>query len=247
MGAKQSRPLPPPPTRPDVPGIPAEFQELHALCEPAQDPEQAAHLALPFRLPKAATLEDAMTVVGGLLLNNNQDWIRDLEKIQKVLDNSTTFSLDWFKHNKERPHSAPYVATPRYFYLVSMAAIFFDQECSSNRTLEAASFVKPLPPQIPVRGFWKPRPPHRYVGYGILPLFEHMLLVDYGFGSQPLEFRKWDRYKHEMRLSARLDNRVIRRILVPEIYTFCQGLVELVNHWRTEAFPRDHPEMICAQ
>lgn len=136
----------------------SELQDIHKLCLPKQDDIFNMDTLRPER-PEYATL---------MRTELNQGWIRSLRMIQGAVFKKLDLSL----HDYLLPNSN--------LFLISTATILFDQECSSA----LVSDPRTLPSLGPCELLPLPRPAslHRYK---IKPLFEHMFLVDYGFGAHP--------------------------------------------------------------
>ncbi|POS74885.1 hypothetical protein DHEL01_v206729 [Diaporthe helianthi] len=135
-----------------------ELQEIHKLCLPERDERFNTNTLRPER-PEYATL---------MRTGLNQGWIRSLLTIQGAI----------FKKYDVPPYGWVFPNGP--LFLIATAAILFDQECSSA----VVSDPRTLPPLGP----HELRPGHvpKY-DYELKPLFEHMLLVDYGFGEHPFK------------------------------------------------------------
>ncbi|KAJ4390776.1 hypothetical protein N0V93_004374 [Gnomoniopsis smithogilvyi] len=223
MGMPQSTPRPTPPPV----WIPTELQELHGLCIPEHPPKNIPLIPIPFELagvrPENATAMD--------LSPDNKEWIRALRIIQKALDKSPAPSLQWFTQRSF--YSRWHYDAPRRFNLASVASILFDQECSGIRAVGiATSFSKDQSPSDS-----RPkRPavlPYWAAVYCIQPILEHMLLVDYGFGAQPLVFRN----------THGIDG-FADKVARPHFNSLCLELVEAVEQCRTEAFPLETLESL---
>lgn len=136
-----------------------ELQEIHKLCLPKQDELFNTNTLRPER-PEYATL---------MRTELNKGWIRSLRTIQGAV----------FKKLEIPPHD--YCLPNGCLFLISTATILFDQECSSAVVPDPRT-LPPLGPRelVPV-----PRPATLHSDE-LRPLFEHMFLVDYGFGEPPL-------------------------------------------------------------
>lgn len=143
-----------------------ELQEIHKLCLPEQDERFNKNTLRPER-PEYATL---------MRTELNPCWIRSLRTIQRAIFNK----LDVPPYGFVFPNGC--------LFLISTAAILFDQECSSAKV----SDPRMLPPLGPHELLPKHVPK---VGPRLQPLFEHMLLVDYGFGEHPLKESILDYFK----------------------------------------------------
>ncbi|KAI3396864.1 hypothetical protein diail_11568 [Diaporthe ilicicola] len=135
-----------------------ELQEIHKLCLPERDEKFNTNTLRPER-PEYATL---------VRTELNQGWIRSLRTIQGGV----------FKKLDIPPYG--FVFPNGCLFLISTAAILFDQECSSA----VVSDPRTLPPLGPHELL--PRHAPKY-DYKLRPLFEHMFLVDYGFGEHPFK------------------------------------------------------------
>lgn len=135
-----------------------ELQDIHKLCLPQQDERFNTNTLRPER-PEYATL---------MRTELNQGWIRSLRTIQGAVFKKLGIPpYDWILPNG-------------HLFLISTATILFDQECSSA----VVSDPRRLPPLGPHELL--PRPADNY-DYQLRPLFEHMFLVDYGFGEHPFK------------------------------------------------------------
>lgn len=142
----------------EEPELELELQDIHKLCLPKRDEAFNTNALRPER-PEYATLVSTEL---------KQRWIRSLRTIQGAV----------FKKLDLPPYG--FVFPTGCLFLISTATILFDQECSSA----VVSDPRPLPPLGPHELL--PRPAAKYL-YKLQPLFEHMFLVDYGFGEHPFE------------------------------------------------------------
>lgn len=188
-----------------APGFPAELQELHSFCLPLREDDA-------LRKRRVRPGYDTMTNI------STEEWIRTLRIIQKAVDGNPTLPLDWFK---KRPIGSylpiPQVIkpTPRHFLFASTAAIVLDQECSS-----CAAGISPSDPGP------KRTAPYDHAWEAIKAVIEHMLLVDYGFGSRPLEFRKRGYNEDEW-----------TKKIMPDFMATCRHISEFAAQCRTGVFP----------
>ncbi|KAK2601111.1 hypothetical protein N8I77_010583 [Diaporthe amygdali] len=137
-----------------------ELQDVHELCLPKRDEEFNTNTLRPER-PEYATL---------MRTELNQGWIRSLRTIQGAV----------FKKLDLPPYG--WLLPNGNLFLISTAMILFDQECSSV----VVSDPKTLPPLGPPELLHLPRPTAKF-DYELRPLFDHMFLVDYGFGEHPFK------------------------------------------------------------
>lgn len=135
-----------------------ELQDIHKLCLPKRDEKFNTNTLRPER-PEYATL---------MRTELNQGWIRSLRTIQGAV----------FKKLDIPPYD--FVLPNGNLFLISTATILFDQECSSA----VVSDPRTLPPLGPHELL--PRSAAKF-DYELRPLFEHMFLVDYGFGEHPFK------------------------------------------------------------
>ncbi|KAH8759859.1 hypothetical protein F5883DRAFT_524792 [Diaporthe sp. PMI_573] len=135
-----------------------ELQEIDKLCLPERDEKFNTNTLRPER-PEYATL---------MKTELNQGWIRSLRTIQGAV----------FKKLDIPPYG--FMFPNGHLFLISTAAILFDQECSSA----VVSDPRTLPPLGPHELL--PRHAAKYDDQ-LQPLFEHMFLVDYGFGEHPFK------------------------------------------------------------
>lgn len=137
-----------------------ELQDIHKLCLPQQDERFNTNTLRPER-PEYATL---------MRTELNQGWIRSLRTIQGAVFKKLGLPpYDWILPNG-------------HLFLISTATILFDQECSSA----VVSDPRTLPSLGPHELLPRSSSAAQY-DYKLRPLFEHMLLVDYGFGEHPFK------------------------------------------------------------
>ncbi|KAG8169972.1 hypothetical protein KVR01_000717 [Diaporthe batatas] len=135
-----------------------ELQAIHKLCLPERDEDFNTNTLRPER-PEYATLVRAEL---------NQGWIRSLRTIQGAV---------FKKLDIPQPYDG-WLFPNGCLFLISTAAILFDQECSSA----VVSDPRTLPPLGPHEIL----PGHASkADYQLMTLFDHMFLVDYGFGEHP--------------------------------------------------------------
>lgn len=135
-----------------------ELQDIHEICLPKRDEKFNTNTLRPER-PEYATL---------MRTELNQGWIRSLRTIQGAV----------FKKLDVPPYG--WVFPNGYMFLISTATILFDQECSSAVVSDPRTLPSLGPHEL------LPRPAAKY-DYELRPLFEHMFLVDYGFGEHPFK------------------------------------------------------------
>lgn len=133
-----------------------ELQGIQKLCLPKQDERFNMNTLRPER-PEYATL---------MRTGPNQRWVRALSTIRGAVFKKFDLTPEHFSF------------TNGHLCLISTAMILFDQECSSAVALDPWT-LPPLGPHALL-------PRHAAIcDHQLRPLFEHMLLVDYGFGEHP--------------------------------------------------------------
>lgn len=154
-----------------------DFKRLNQLCLPRWDNRINTRTLRPERPEYAILME----------LPSNEKWARALRQIHADVCHAEG-SLDGFVKKMLAKRFPYHTEQP---LLQAVAAILYDQACSSDSTREAAETE--LGPPIPETelGPMMPETDPFHLSVPIGPLIEHMLLVDYGFGVHPLPGSLW--------------------------------------------------------
>ncbi|KAL7624596.1 hypothetical protein AAE478_006163 [Parahypoxylon ruwenzoriense] len=142
----------------------------------------------------------------------NEKWIRVLQQIQVNIFREEGLSLGRLP---DRPHDKypDWIVDPN---LQAIAAILYDQECSGQQIEEVGvtEFNGTFPQINGVQ-----------MGPVILPLFEHMLLVDYGIGV------------YQLQAPGPIPRWVFLRYLWPEFPSLCRYLTEFAGQCKQGRLP----------
>ncbi|KAF3770187.1 hypothetical protein M406DRAFT_66611 [Cryphonectria parasitica EP155] len=198
MGNLESRPQPPAFPTP-IPGLDTELQKVHGLCMASWHAESHAQTLHPERPEYAALMRRPMVPT--------PEWERTLRKMRTALSRPRAWDpwyretpLDWFKE----------VGRGRRLLLAAAAAILLDTQCcgAPDPILRNPFLLDPCCDYLLGSG---------KIGRAALqPVLEHMLLVDYGLGEQPLRSE-----------GSCTPGSLFQRSIRPQLHAFCRDIVKL--------------------
>ncbi|KAK1769922.1 hypothetical protein QBC33DRAFT_567285 [Phialemonium atrogriseum] len=192
------------------------FKRLNQLCLPRWDNRINTRTLRPERPEYAILME----------LPSNEKWARALRQIHAAICHAEG-SLDGFVKKMLAKRSPYHAEQP---LLQAVAAILYDQACSSDSTREAAETE--LGPPIPEAelGPLMPETDTFHLSLPIGPLIEHMLLIDYGFGVHPLPGSLWVGYIRSQDRSG--CQPIFFRHLWRHIPPFCRALTLFAGYFK---------------
>lgn len=181
-----------------------DLQRLGQLCLPRWDDRMDTRSIRPERPGYSMLTQSAP----------NSKWLRVLEHIRLAICRGGEASMDTFLDQLDAKDDPDCTAKP---VLGVIAAILYDQESSGVPIQGSVAIGLDITPAMS-SSFW--------VASAIGPLFEHMLLIDYGIGTYPIQLRvpfpAW----------------IFFRCLWPALNDFCASLTRFAGSCKNGQLPR---------